>query len=71
MEYKLLHTCIRVLDLEKSIDFYERTFGFKETKRIDNPEHEFTLVYLSDADGLLVGLVLFFYEKIVKFVTKL
>jgi len=64
MEYKLLHTCIRVLDLEKSIDFYERAFGFKETKRIDNPEHEFTLVYLSDADGLLVGLVPFFMRKL-------
>lgn len=51
MEYKLLHTCIRVMDLEKSLKFYEEALGLKETRRKDYPEDEFTLVYLSDEDG--------------------
>ncbi len=50
MEYKLLHTCIRVMDLEKSLDFYKNALGLVETERKDYPEDEFTLVYLSDRD---------------------
>ncbi len=50
MEYKLLHSCIRVMDLEKSVDFYKNALGLVETERLDYPEDEFTLVYLSDAD---------------------
>lgn len=50
MEYKFLHTCIRVMDLEKSEEFYKKALGFVETRRKDYPEDEFTLVYLSDAD---------------------
>lgn len=50
MEYKILHTCIRVLDLEKSVGFYEKALGFTEIRRKDHPEHEFTLVFLSDAN---------------------
>lgn len=45
---KLLHTCIRVMDLEKSLKFYQEALGLKETRRKDFPENEFTLVYLSD-----------------------
>ena len=48
---KMLHTCIRVMDLEKSLDFYQKALGLVETRRKDFPEHEFTLVYLSDAIG--------------------
>ncbi|NLY85620.1 MAG: lactoylglutathione lyase [Tissierellia bacterium] len=51
MKYKFLHTCIRVMDLEKSLKFYKEALGLKETKRKDFPEEEFTLVYLSDEDG--------------------
>lgn len=51
MEYKFLHTCIRVMDLEKSLKFYKEALGLVETSRKDFPEDEFTLVYLSDADG--------------------
>ena len=49
MNYKLLHTCIRVMDLEKSLRFYKEALGFIETRRKDFPEHEFTLVFLSDS----------------------
>lgn len=49
MEYRMLHTCIRVMDLEKSLKFYTEALGFKETSRKDVPEAEFTLVFLTDA----------------------
>lgn len=48
MSVKMLHTCIRVLDLEKSLKFYNEALGLVETRRKDFPEHKFTLVYLSD-----------------------
>ncbi len=51
MKSKMLHTCIRVMDLEKSLKFYKEALGFLETRRKDFPEHEFTLVYLSDESG--------------------
>lgn len=48
MNYKIVHTCIRVMDLEKSLEFYEKALNFKESKRKDFPEAKFTLVFLSD-----------------------
>lgn len=50
MKYKMLHTCIRVMDLEKSIKFYKEALGFVERTRKDFPEDEFTLVFLTDED---------------------
>lgn len=48
---KMLHTCIRVMDLEKSLKFYKEGIGFVESRRKDFPEHEFSLVYLTDETG--------------------
>jgi lactoylglutathione lyase len=45
---KLVHTMIRVLDLEKSLEFYQAAFGMQESHRLDFTE--FTLVYLRN-DG--------------------
>ena len=50
MNFKMLHTCIRVMDLEKSLKFYKEALGLKETRKKDFPEDEFTLVYLSDEE---------------------
>ncbi|WP_461206665.1 lactoylglutathione lyase [Clostridium sp. DL1XJH146] len=50
MKYSLVHGCIRVMDLEKSLDFYDKALGFKELRRKDFPEHKFTLVFLSDEE---------------------
>ena len=51
MKYKSLHTCIRVTNLEKSIEFYEKALGMEVTSKKDFPEDEFTLVYMtSDHD---------------------
>jgi len=48
--YQIVHMCIRVMDLEKSLAFYKDALGFVETRRKDFPEDKFTLVYLSDED---------------------
>ena len=29
MKFEMYHSCITVLDLEKSLDFYERALGLK------------------------------------------
>lgn len=51
MKYKLEHGCIRVMDLNKSLDFYKNALGLKEVIRKDFPEHKFTLVYLTDENN--------------------
>ncbi|MDR0846849.1 MAG: VOC family protein [Lactobacillales bacterium] len=44
---KLVHSCIRVFDIEKSIEFYKKAFGFEVKKYNDFPEHKFALAYLA------------------------
>ncbi len=57
MASKMLHTCIRVKDLDKSLKFYKEALGLVETRRMDYPEYKFSLVYLSDKeDGYEVEL---------------
>ena len=41
---KLIHTMIRVLDEQRSVDFYAKAFGMKVASRLD--KETFTLVYL-------------------------
>ncbi len=48
MEFSFLHTCIRVFDLEKSVEFYKKALGLEVIATKDNKEAEFTLVYLAD-----------------------
>ncbi|MBD3788688.1 MAG: VOC family protein [Sphingomonadales bacterium] len=43
---KYLHTMVRVLDLEKSMAFYE-LLGLRETRRIENEAGRFTLVFMA------------------------
>ncbi len=49
-KYRLLHTMIRVLDLDKSIDFYTRLLGMKLLNRNDYPSGEFTLAFVGYGD---------------------
>lgn len=51
MAVKMLHTCIRVKNLEESMKFYRDALGLVETSRKDFPEYKFTLVYLSSHVG--------------------
>ncbi|MGL4606960.1 MAG: VOC family protein [Eubacteriaceae bacterium] len=50
-KYKMAHTMYRVMDLNRSIDFYEKALGFVEVRRRDVPEYKFTLVFLGDGDS--------------------
>ena len=47
---RLLHTMIRVGDLDRSIDFYTRILGMKLLRRNDYPKGEFTLAFLGYGD---------------------
>ena len=46
MALRYLHTMVRVKNLSKSIQFYE-LLGLKETRRYENEEGRFTLVFLA------------------------
>ena len=48
---KFLHTMIRVLDLEKALDFFINKLGLVEVRRIEVPQGKFTLVFLATAPG--------------------
>ena len=50
MEFRVLHTMIRVLDLERSIDFYTRILGMKLLRKNDYPGGEFTLAFVGYGD---------------------
>ncbi len=47
---RLLHTMLRVGDLEKSIAFYTQVLGMTELRRNEYPEGEFTLAFLGYGD---------------------
>jgi len=48
---KYLHTMIRVLDLDQSVDFFVNKLGFVETRRKENEAGRFTLVFMATAHG--------------------
>ena len=57
--YRLLHTMIRVKDLDKSIDFYTRHLGMNLLRRKDYPSGEFTLAFVgygSEEDNAVIEL---------------
>lgn len=43
---RILHTMLRVGDLQRSIDFYTEVLGMKLLRLSDNPEYEYTLAFL-------------------------
>ncbi len=43
---RILHTMLRVGDLQRSIDFYTQTLGMQLLRKSDYPEGEFTLAFL-------------------------
>ncbi|MFA6920961.1 MAG: lactoylglutathione lyase [Gallionella sp.] len=56
---RILHTMLRVVDLEKSIAFYTGVLGMTMLRRTDYPEGKFTLVFLgygNEADGAVIEL---------------
>lgn len=47
---RMLHTMLRVYDLEKSLDFYTRLLGMKLLRKNDYPSGEFTLAFVGYGD---------------------
>ena len=51
------HFNINITNLERSIVFYEKALGLKESKRMTSPDGSFIIVYLSDeVSGFLLEL---------------
>ncbi|MGR3542554.1 MAG: VOC family protein [Hasllibacter sp.] len=51
MGIEYLHTMVRVLDLEKSMAFYE-LLGLKERRRSESEQGRFTLVFMTPPDQM-------------------
>ena len=47
---KLLHTMLRVKDLDRSVDFYTKLLGMKELRRRDVPDGKYTLAFVGYGD---------------------
>jgi lactoylglutathione lyase len=43
---RLLHTMLRVGDLQRSIDFYTNVLGMKLLRTSENPEYKYTLAFV-------------------------
>lgn len=57
MKFKLAHNNYNVLDLEKSMDFYEKALGLRPVRTKTAQDGSFILVYLGDGEtGHLVEL---------------
>ena len=48
---RLLHTMLRVGDLERSVKFYTELLGMKELRRRDVPDGKYTLVFVGYDDN--------------------
>lgn len=48
--FQMLHTMLRVLDLEKSLDFYCNKLGMTLLRKNDYPTGEFTLAFVGYGD---------------------
>ena len=49
-KFRILHTMIRVKDLDKSIEFYTRLLGMRLLRRRDFPSGKFTLAFVGYGD---------------------
>ena len=45
-KFQLMHTMLRVKNLEKSIDFYTNLLGMTLLNKLDFPEGKFTLAFI-------------------------
>ena len=48
MKFTFCHNNFNVLNLEKSLEFYEKALGLKEVRRMESEDGSFILVYLGD-----------------------
>ena len=45
-KFRMMHTMVRVRDLDRSLDFYTRLLGMELLRRMDFPEGRFTLAFV-------------------------
>jgi lactoylglutathione lyase len=50
LNFRILHTMIRVKDLDKALDFYTRHLGMKVLRRKDYPDGKFTNTFVGYGD---------------------
>ena len=50
MQGRMLHTMIRVGDIDRSVAFYTALLGMKELRRRDVPDGKYTLVFVGYAE---------------------
>jgi lactoylglutathione lyase len=50
LKMRVLHTMLRVGDLERSLDFYSNVLGMKIIRRKDYPDGRFTLAFVGYGD---------------------
>lgn len=51
MNYKFVHNNFNVLDLEKSLKFYEEALGLKVARESEAKDGSFKIVYLTDSNS--------------------
>lgn len=51
MKFTFAHNNFNVINLEKSLEFYEKALGLKEVRRKCAPDGSFILVYLGDGES--------------------
>ena len=56
-KFRLLHTMIRVMDLDRSLDFYTRLLGMKLLRKTDFPSGEFTLAFVGYGDEAATAVI--------------
>lgn len=49
---RLLHTMLRVTDLQKSLDFYQQVLDMKLLRQSENAEYKYTLAFLGYGNEL-------------------
>ena len=49
-EARLLHTMLRVKDLDRSVEFYTKLLGMKELRRREVPDGKYTLSFVGYGD---------------------
>ena len=47
---RILHTMLRVGDMQRSIDFYTRTLGMQVLRTTDRPEQKYSLAFVGYGD---------------------
>jgi lactoylglutathione lyase len=51
MKFKVVHNCINVFDLDKSMAFYEEALGMTEVRRITAEDGSFILVFIANENS--------------------